>query len=79
MKEYRIKFKTALQNIESIKFHPLSKNGPYFDAHFGPLTSKTPVGQTYYIRSYSEYVPPCKNNLKEGCAILFLTIFNFFC
>jgi len=67
MKEYKINYKTSVENLESINFHALTKNGPYFDAHFGPLTSKTPVGQTYFIRSYTEYYPSCKNNLKNGC------------
>ena len=67
MKQYKIKFTTNLEDVESMNFHPLSKEGPYFDAHFGKLSSKTPVGETYYIRSLTEYWPPCKHGLKHGC------------
>lgn len=67
MVEYKINFKTSIKNLESIDFHPLSTDGPYFDAHFGTLNSKTPVGQTYYIRPITEYIKPCENNMKNGC------------
>ena len=62
-----LKYKTTLDNLQSSIFHPLSKNGPFIDAHFGPLTDNNPVGQTYYIRPITQYIPPCENNLKEGC------------
>ena len=65
--EYIIKHKASVEQLSSVDFHALTKNGPYIDAHFGPLTKKTPVGQTYYARPLSEYTPPCKNNKKEGC------------
>lgn len=65
MKVYNIKFKTDIKYLQSEKFHPLSSNGPFFDAHFGSLTSKTPIGQTYYIRPLSEYTPPCIDNIKS--------------
>ena len=65
--EYTIKHTAPVETLSSVKFHTLTKNGPYIDAHFGPLTKKTPVGQTYYARPLSEYIPPCKNGKKEGC------------
>ena len=67
MVSYKIKLTEKYENLQSIKFHPLTTNGPYIDAHFGPLTEKTPVGQTYFIRPETEYVPPCKNGKKNGC------------
>ena len=66
-KDYNIKFNTNYENIQSLEFHPLSKNGPYFDAHFGELNNKTPVGETYYIRPTTQFTKPCKNKMKEGC------------
>ena len=62
-----LRYKTDISNLQSVEFHPLSKNGPFIDAHFGPLTDKMPVGQTYYIRPLTEYMPPCENNLVRGC------------
>jgi hypothetical protein len=67
METYKINFTSSLEDIESVKFHPLTKNGPYLDAHFGPLNKETPVGQTYFIRPVCEYIPPCKHGLKHGC------------
>ncbi len=61
MKIYNIKYKTQINFLQSNIFHPLTANGPFFDAHFGSLTSKTPIGQTYYIRPITEYTPPCNN------------------
>ena len=65
--EYILKYKAPLSVVSSQIFHPLSKNGPYLDAHFGPLNTKTPVGQTFYARPISEYIPPCVSNKKQGC------------
>jgi len=65
--EYLISYKAPVSQLSSTQFHALTHNGPYIDAHFGPLTKKTPVGQTYYVRPLTEYFPPCKNNVKEGC------------
>ncbi len=67
MEELKIKFKTEINNLQSIKFHPLSKNGPFFDAHLGDFSTKMPIGQTYYIRPFTEFIPPCKKKMKEGC------------
>jgi hypothetical protein len=67
MKEYKISFKVPYQEVQSVKFHPLSTNGPYIDAHFGPLNKDTPVGQTYFIRPVTTYTPPCIHGLKQGC------------
>ena len=50
-----------------VKFHPLTTKGPFLDAHFGKLNKETPVGETYYIRPITKYVPPCKKSLKGGC------------
>ena len=65
--EYNIEHKANVSTLSSTKFHALTTNGPYIDAHFGPLTKKTPVGQTYYARPLTEYIPPCKNKKKHGC------------
>ncbi len=67
MEEFKIKFKTDIDNLQSINFHPLSQNGPFFDAHLGDFSTKMPVGQTYYLRPISEFTPPCKKKMKEGC------------
>ena len=67
MKEYKVSFSLPFQDVQSLKFHPLSTNGPYLDAHFGPLNKDTPVGQTYFIRPVTTYTPPCKHGLKQGC------------
>ena len=65
--EYTINFQAPVSKLSSAQFHALTKNGPYLDAHFGPLTSKTPVGQTYYARPLSESYCPCVNKTKQGC------------
>ena len=65
--EFHIKYKTPDNILTSTQFHALTQNGPYIDAHFGYLTKKTPVGQTYYTRPITEYIPPCINNKKQGC------------
>jgi len=65
--EYSIKFQAPVSALSSTQFHSLTKNGPYFDAHFGPLTKKTPVGQTYYSRPLSKCYKKCINRVKEGC------------
>lgn len=67
MKTYKVNFVAPLEDVQSVKFHPLTTNGPFIDAHFGPLNEKTPAGQTYYIRPLTEYTPPCKHGKKSGC------------
>ena len=59
--EYLIRHKAEVATLSSANFHALTKNGPYIDAHFGPLTAKTPVGQTYYARPLSTYIAPDSN------------------
>ena len=66
--EYNIKFKAPVAALSSTQFHALSKNGPYLDAHFGPLTKKTPVGQTYYARPLSNYIPP--DSKQDGALLI---------
>jgi hypothetical protein len=65
--EYTINFQAPVSKLSSEQFHALTKNGPYLDAHFGALTSKTPVGETYYARPLSESYCPCVNKTKQGC------------
>lgn len=48
-----INFKTNASNLCSIKPHKLSKNGPFIDIHLNKLNTKTPIGETYYLRPYS--------------------------
>lgn len=67
MTKYEISFSVPYTDIQSLKFHPLSAEGPYLDAHFGNLDNNTPVGQTYYIRPVVSYTPPCKKGLARGC------------
>ena len=66
-KKIHINFKAPISALQSIKFHPLTTKGPFLDAHFGKLNKETPVGETYYIRPITKYVPPCKKSLKGGC------------
>ena len=66
-KKKHINFKAPISALQSIKFHPLTTKGPFLDAHFGKLNKETPVGETYYIRPITKYVPPCKKSLKGGC------------
>ena len=70
MKKIQLSYKANVEQLGSYKFHPLSKNGPFIDAHFGPLTDDDPVGQTYYIRPLTKYTPPCINNETHGCGCL---------
>ena len=37
--EYHIHHTAEVSTLSSTKFHALTKNGPYIDAHFGPLTN----------------------------------------
>ena len=68
MENIKLKYVAHIEDLQSINFHTLSKNGPYFDAHLGTLSQKTPIGvSTYYIRPLTEYTPPCINNVKKGC------------
>jgi len=66
--EYRINHTASVETLSSVKFHALTKNGPYIDAHFGPLTPKTPVGQTYYARPLSNYIPP--DSKQDGALLI---------
>ena len=66
--EYTINHTAEVSTLSSTKFHALTKNGPYIDAHFGPLTKKTPVGQTYYARPLTKYVPP--DSKQDGSLII---------
>ena len=50
--EYTLKFQALVLSVSSSKFHALTKNGPFLDAHFGPLNQKTPIGETYYTDLY---------------------------
>jgi hypothetical protein len=59
-KQMRIKFRTNMLNVVPIHQRVLSKNGPYFDAHFGKIDNKNPIGQTYYLRPITVYNPKTK-------------------
>mgnify|MGYP001221753265 CR=1 FL=1 len=65
--EYHINHTANVSTLSSTKFHALTTNGPYIDAHFGSLTKKMPVGETYYARPLTEYMAPCKNGVEKGC------------
>jgi hypothetical protein len=67
VKKIHINFKTPIIVLQSIKFHQLTTKGPFLDAHFGKLTKETPVGETYYIRPLTKYIPPCKKSKVSGC------------
>ena len=59
-KRMKIKFRTNIRDVIPIHQRVLSKNGPYFDAHFGKIDKKNPIGQTYYLRPITIYNPKTK-------------------
>ena len=53
--KYNINFITDTKNFVSTEELTLSVGFPYFDAHFGNINEHAKVGQTYYLRPFSEY------------------------
>ena len=64
---HTLTYAATVDQLRSTKFHALTTNGPFLDAHFGQMSPKAPVGQTYYIRPLTTYTKPCKRAMKTGC------------
>ena len=52
---YTFRYTVPASSMVSMTQHMLSKKGPFIDAHLGPLTPATPIGQTFYIRPITTY------------------------
>lgn len=50
--EYIIKHKASVKDLCSVDFHTLTTNGPYIDAHFGPLTKKKSCWPNLLCKTY---------------------------
>ena len=52
---YTFRYTVPASSMVSMTQHMLTKKGPFIDAHLGPLTPATPIGQTFYIRPVTTY------------------------